>query len=310
MANVLGGSSRVIRPNIRSTLLRYTYSAILTFRYIRNLPRDSIVIVVAPPVFLPALVMAFGLGKGISVIMDSHPGAFGLMNDWFSAVLKPLHVWCMRRAEMVLVTNENLAAKAQSAGGNALVFHEPYVYDEVEDEVDSNGSSAYTVVFAGNFSRDEPVDVIDEAAQFLPEVKFLITGEQKTEREKPWPPNVSVTGWLEHKTYKRVICGADLVVVLTTDDDSVMRAAIEAIRWKKALVVSETRSTTSYFPFAWHIDNAGVALADVVQEVMNKDELDLQNRIQSAFRAEREVAFQQVAELRNAIERIRSLRGR
>ena len=53
------------------------------------------------------------------------------------------------------------------------------------------------------------------------------------------PPNVTLTGFLSDEAYGGLVCGADVVMTLTTRDHTMLRGAYEAIYQGTPVIVSD-----------------------------------------------------------------------
>ena len=58
---------------------------------------------------------------------------------------------------------------------------------------------------------------------------------------------------------------ADVVICLTTEPGSVMRAAYEAVYARRPLIISGWPIAHDLFPFAVHVDNGTTQLADAIR---------------------------------------------
>ncbi len=297
-ATLLDGDVFIIHPTIRSTLLRYVVSTWRTWRRVRRLRRHDVCIVTAPPVFAP-VVATVAARRGVAIVMDSHPGAFGLMGDRLSKALRPLHKWSLRRATLVLVTTEALAQDVRAVGGRALVFHEP---DVRTTQVPAPGSGA-GVVFPGTFARDEPVSVVLATAACLPDVPFRLTGDPARAPQIKSCENVHLTGWLSSAEFEQELRAAAVVLVLSTDQESVMRTAYEATRARRPLVVTRTRATETYFPYAWHVDNEPDEIASALREILSAPPELVMDRTSLALEHERQLTASQTTALIDALDK-------
>ena len=129
----------------------------------------------------------------------------------------------------------------------------------------------FTVVYVISFSRDEPVAAMIEAARRLPHIKFLMTGRPSRAHRllaKEFPPNLSLTGFLDTNTYGDLLRQAGVVVALTTDDHTMQRAAYEAIYQGTPVIVSDHQLLKRAFDDgAVHVDNSPDAIVAAVRRV-------------------------------------------
>lgn len=281
IAGALGGEARCFywpgRYGKLSVLARYARSAVKTARYLRR-RRPRAVIVSNPPLVPGVLAWAYARSHGAPVALDSHPGGFGLQGDRVSRALQPLHAWLARRVTTTLVTDGRLAERVRGWGGCADIVHEAPI--EWAGRPRGDLRERARVLFVCIFQRDEPVAEVLEAARRLPQLEVCVTGHPAkcppALRESA-PPNVRFVGFLEGERYEQAVLDADVVLALTTEPSSVMRAGYEAVYAERPLVVSDWPASREVFPHAVHAANdaAGIAAA-LARAVRDHDRLTRQ----------------------------------
>jgi glycosyltransferase involved in cell wall biosynthesis len=226
------------------------------------------------------------------------------MGDARSRKLQILHRWLWRRAALVLVTTEELAKTVNAGGGHALVFHEPFArWQELEEPsvpTDFPGSAhPIRVCVPFIFARDEPVGVLFSVARRLRNIEFRVTGNpDRLPDETVIPPNVTLVGFLGPEQFLNEMKKSDIVIVLSTERESVMRTAYEAIRVGRPLVVSKTEATLKYFPYALHAENTETSITAALMGAIEEDnDLSLQRRA-AAIETSRKITNVQTEELR------------
>jgi glycosyltransferase involved in cell wall biosynthesis len=275
VARVLGGEARwfdalgIVRR--WAIPVRYAIDSLRTAAYLaRRRPRA--VIVVNPPIFPAAIALAYARVARVPLVLDSHPSAFGLAGDELSRRLAWLHARVARRATTTLVSDETLARRVRGWGAPAEVFHEPPSAFSLRPAPGLDGRRPQ-VLFAGVFSRDEPVRELVEAARLTPEVDVRITGEPKLcppgLRESA-PPNVHFVGFLHGADYVRALDEADAVIALSTEPTSVMRTAYEAVWGLRPLLVSDSPNLRGVFPDAIHVRNDAAAIAGGLRDLIGR----------------------------------------
>lgn len=266
IAAALGGEARCFYDDGRrfgklSVLGRYLRSSVETARYLRR-RRPRAVIATNPPLVPSLIAWAYARGTGARIALDSHPGGFGLQGDRVSALLQPLHRWLARRVTTTLVTDERLAERVRGWGGEADILHEAPMH--------WRGAARGTlrrrprVLFVCIFQRDEPVAEVIEAARLVPELDVDVTGD--LDRCPPGlresaPANVRFTGFLSGQRYERAVLDADVVLALTTEPSSVVRAGYEAVYALRPLVVTDWPASRDVFPHAVHAPNDAAGIA-------------------------------------------------
>ena len=84
------------------------------------------------------------------------------------------------------------------------------------------------------------------------------------------PPNVKFIGFLEGEHFTQAIANADVVLTLSTEPTSVMRAAYEAVYAGRPLVLSDWPVLREYFPFAVHAENTPEGVTAAVREALDR----------------------------------------
>lgn len=241
-----------------------------TSRILRT-ERPDTVFVMTPPVFaaLPAFWYAWRHGK--QVVLDAHTAAF-LLPRWKH--LQWLQRLLCRRAVTTLVSNTHLSDVVRAAGGDAtLVPDVPVVFEGTEQ---FERPAAFTVVAICSFDYDEPVEALFEAAAQLPHVTFFVTGNPRkvptTVRER-LTANVKLTGFLSTEMYGSLLARADVALVLTTYDHTMLRGAYEAIYQGTPVIVSNWPVLREAFPIgSLHVDNTTDAIVEGVRHAERRVE--------------------------------------
>lgn len=277
IAAALGGEARCFYDDGRrfgklSVLGRYLRSSIDMARYLRR-RRPRAVIATNPPLVPGVIAWAYARRSGARVALDSHPGGFGLQGDRVSALLQPLHEWLARRVATTLVTDERLAERVRGWGGEADILHEAPMH--------WRGSARGVlrkrprVLFVCIFQRDEPVAEVIEAARLAPELDVDVTGDLDRcppELRAAAPPNVRFTGFLSGQRYESAVLDADLVLALTTEPSSVVRAGYEAVYALRPLVVTDWPASREVFPHAVHVANHAEGIAAGLRRAVHDHE--------------------------------------
>lgn len=305
LSALLGAVPVFVHPRLlrhrRLTPLRYVVSAVLTLAALVRL-RPRCVLVINPPVLAAGVVALYGAVSGARVVLDSHPGGFGAQDDALSARLQGLHRWAASRAAAVLVTGEHWGSVVRGWGGTPLVVHEPPAPWTVPASPPPGGA-ATRVLFLGTYGRDEPVAALVEAARSVPDVQLAITGDVARAPEgllEAASANVEAVGYLDADAYRRQVLASDVVVVLTTEPTSVMRAAYEAVYARRPLVVSDWPGLRELFPHAVHVTNDAAGIAAGIREAVDR-RASLQAVAETA-RDEQQARWQsQLADLRAVI---------
>lgn len=308
LGGLLGAEPRLFYPSRlagrRLTPVRYLVSILWT-GYVLLRERPDVVLVINPPVLAAASAVGFARLTGAHVVVDSHPGGFGAQGDRLSALLQPLHRWAVRGSRSTLVTGEHWADVVRSWGGRPLVVHEPPApwTSSFAAGADLVLNEQPRVLFLGTYGRDEPVSELAEAARLLPEVRLRVTGDPAVAPPglvDALPANVEPVGYLGPADYQAEVLQADLVVVLTTEPTSVMRAAYEAVYARRPLVVTDWPGLRLVFPHAVHVPNNAQGIADGIRRALH--DLERLNGLAVLAREQQEQRWEaQLAALRSVV---------
>jgi hypothetical protein len=266
----VGGYAWTFRPTIledrRWTPLRWVVQAVATVVFLAR-SRPSAIIATNPPIWLGLIAYGYCKLRHAPMVLDSHPGGFGAQEDRIAARLQPLHRWLVARVAAVLVTGEPWSTQVRKWGGTAIALWEAPVLWTVPVLTDRAEGAPLQVLYVGVFAVDEPVGIFVQAMNQVEGIEVSITGDR---RRAPLglfetaARHVHFVGYLRGRDYVAAMAKADVVVTLTTEPSSVMRAACEAIWAERPLLVTDTPATRDAFPSAVHVPNDVEALAAAV----------------------------------------------
>ncbi|HSK25733.1 MAG TPA: hypothetical protein VK894_02350, partial [Jiangellales bacterium] len=165
IASALGGRACAIRPRRLGAAglvpLRWLVSAVLTTVHLLR-HRPAAVVVTNPPIALALTVYVLRPLLGARVVLDSHPGGFGVQGDRVAARVQWLHRHLARRARAVLVASEPWARTVRAWGGCPLVLHEAEPAWRLPPAAPLGDRAR--VLLVAVFGGDEPVASAVEAA--------------------------------------------------------------------------------------------------------------------------------------------------
>jgi glycosyltransferase involved in cell wall biosynthesis len=242
--------------------LKYLVQAFRTWRILLRGEHDA-VFVMSPPVVAGLVVLPYCWLRRIPFVVDAHTGAF-LNPRWRR--FQWLQRWLCRRAATTIVSNAQLADLVASFGADATVLPDvPVRYPEAATiPVDNAARTSFTVAAVCSFDYDEPVEVIIDAARALPDVQFLVTGNpKKVEHLRPrLPGNLTLTGFLDTASYGRLLRDADAVMALTTGQQTMLRAAYEAVYQGTPVIISDSPLLREEF------NDGGFVVRNAVEDIV------------------------------------------
>ena len=243
--------------------------------------RPDVLVVTNPPA--PAALVGWMASRlvGARFALDSHPGSFGAQGDRVAARLQRLNRWVTKRAVVTMVASEHWRSVVGSWGATAVVVHESPTGWERRPAPE--GRDRPQVLYVGRFARDEPWQVVLEAAAAVPGVDVVVTGDPPPGLDRSAvPPNVRLAGFLDPERYRAAVYEADCVMALTTEPGSIVRAGCEAVWAGRPLIVSDWPEGRSAFPYALHAHNDAASVAGALAHAA--DHLsDLRERVEPAY---------------------------
>ncbi len=304
MAHALGGRAVHVYPTAladrRWVLVRYLASAGLTVAALARY-RPRAVAVVNPPVVPGLVVAAWSRLTGTPFLLDSHTSSFGVKGNAVARRMLGVTRWLARRSAGVMVTTDGWVSEVERWGARGLVVHEAPPAWTVAARARTGRPQ---VLFVGVFSEDEPVESLVMAAGLVPDVDVHVTGDvvrAPAGLVDGAPGNVVFTGFLDQQAYRARLEAADVVVALTTEPTSVMRAAYEAVYARRALVVSDWPTLREVFPSARHRANDAEALADGIRAALADGAEAAAARAEDAFSVQSARWEQQLDAMRAAL---------
>ena len=262
LSEMLGSRLMLLgRPGFRqpwSAALLYPFMALRSCAIILR-ERPNSVIVVAPPFVAPLVIVPLCALLGIPVAVDIHSGAL-LDRRWRWSV--PLLAWITRRATTGIVTLQNLAEDLERYGVRPVVVADPLPHLQPSESSGMRTAQPAVVAICG-WGDDEPIEELVEAAASRP-WSLTITGRPR--RDLRLPNNVRLTGFMTDTDYAALLSTADLIVVLTTREDTLLSGAWEALSLEQPLLVSNTDALSATFgPTVACIDNSAGSIRTAVE---------------------------------------------
>jgi hypothetical protein len=179
--------------------------------------------------------------------------------------------WVLRRSDVTIVTNRQLAAVVTRVGGRPFVL--PDRVPTPPDGSQSVASSNFKLVLICTFAADEPVGEVFEAVRNL-EVELHVTGNHRKlapALRESMPKNVVLTGFLSEEAYWDLLRAADAVIDLTTMDNCLVCGGYEAIALEKPLLLSGNEASRDLFQDgATYTDNTSADIRRAVDRIMRE----------------------------------------
>jgi glycosyltransferase involved in cell wall biosynthesis len=263
----------------RNYLIKTIFLSIKTI-FILSKHNPRILIVQNPSMFLTGLVCFLMPIFNYKLVVDRHSNFKFHTSTNKSLKYRAFH-WVSRftvqKANLTIVTNQYLADIVSKWGGNPFVLQDKLPSLCLAKNTVLEGSN--NLVLVSSFSDDEPIDEILNASLLLDKDTVLyITGNWNT-LSKKWlnnlPPQVRLTGYLAEKEFQSLLYSVDAIIALTTQENTLLCSAYEAISLQKPLITSDTEELKSYFRtgviFTDHSTNSIIRNINYV--ISNKNEI-------------------------------------
>ena len=211
--------------------------------------RGTTVIVQSPSVLLAFLAVLLALPFRLRVAVDAHnesvrPFAHN------SVLSRRLVRAIIRRAYLVIVTNNELAEEVTRLGGRVFVL--PDAIPTPSRAVSSQASGTLPIaLIICTYASDEPLDVfVDTARNLIGVAEVRLTGRPTraaAESLRDAPENMRALGFLSTDDYWTQLAGADVIIDLTLKKNCLVCGAYEAIAVGKPPVLSMDVSNQRVF---------------------------------------------------------------
>jgi glycosyltransferase involved in cell wall biosynthesis len=272
LATALGVAVRVMHRGRLHAFQRI----VVWVRTVLYLSRTSsrVIIVPNPSLLLAATACMLKRIRRYTVIQDLHSYFYQTLvapRGLHERLYARLSRYCLRRADLTIVTNEFLREAVDRLGARSVVLQ-----DKIPDMVSAGSISLAgrrNIVFVCTYSDDEPIDVVLEAARIISEgIHIYVTGRLPSTADR-WtvPQNVHLTGYLSDHEYGRLLSSADAVLALTTREHTLLCAAYESVALGKPLVISDTHALREYFTKGViYTENNSRALATALNNIPHR----------------------------------------
>jgi glycosyltransferase involved in cell wall biosynthesis len=226
-------------------VLRYLVLAVRTLvQLVRR--RPQVVLVQNPSLILSALVVAVRGVLGYRLIVDAHNEAvvpFINQQRWVAR----LSQWVIRRADLTIVSNRQLAERVLRQGGSPFTLPDRIPTPPPVPLRTLDG--AFNVVLIATFAADEPVAEVLEAVRGA-ELVLYVTGNQRkldAALAAKAAANVRFTGFLGELDYWALLRSADAIVDLTLMEDCLVCGSYEGLALGKPMLLSNNSASMEMF---------------------------------------------------------------
>lgn len=231
---------------IRNPMEKYIQGLLKTTRILLR-ERPSLVFCQNPSLILSAFLVSIKGVAGFNVCVDAHNAGL-FPKEGQSALLGALSRYIQKRADLTIVTNEQLQLHVENNGGNAFILQDKI--PAIPTRSPRKLGEGFTLLFICSYGEDEPYEKVFEAARTLdPGVHVYVTGNYRKRNINPvsMPGNVTLMGYVSEDEYVDMLNSVDATIDLTARDDCLVCGAYETVAVGKPQILSDTRALRSYF---------------------------------------------------------------
>jgi len=265
--------------------------------------KPNILIITNNAWVLPALSIIYCKIKGIKLIFDTH--SRGISSIWI-AYPDFLRKYFVKKSLINIVTNVEHADIVNKWGGQSFVFPGPPMDITTKKSENYVVSNKMNICYINTYSDDEPYEEVINSVTGLDQVTLYITGNYKNTNIKLIKSkNIVHTGFLKRAQYIDLLKKSDIIMVLTTRDNTFQCGGIEALSLGKPLIISNTEYLKRYFgENAVYVNpnNSNSIRHGIVHIIKNKNKYE--QRISKLREEKTEESHNQLHDLLNMISKI------
>ena len=267
----LGVELAVLKTPQRGALRYLVLSARTVALLVRR--RVDVVLVQNPSLVLAVLCVLLRPLLGFRLVVDAHNEAvtpYINRQRW----VKWLSAWVIRRSDLTIVSNRQLAHLVDAIGGSSLSLPDPIPVPPAPGAA-CVLPPAFNVVLIATHARDEPIAEVFEAVRGL-DLQLHVTGNPRHLDPRvaaAVPANVRLTGFLPDQDYWGLLRSADGIIDLTLMDHCLVSGAYEALALGKAMLLSDNAACRELFgDAACYTNNATADIRRAILELRSRHE--------------------------------------
>ncbi len=220
----------------------YVIKSIKTLGYLFKY-KPNVVWIQLTPTFLLNILLLYKrfFNNNVVIVSDCHNGVFvGKWKKYFSSDL-------LNKSNIILVHNTVIRDIAINMGldpSKTIILGDKPAEKSINFIPLQQKEYAKQVLMPCGFSKDEPLEVVFEAAKLIPDITILISGPKERgvslfDYSKK-PENVHLIGYLSLQDFETIFLQSDLILGLTTYDHIQLSVANEAVGMEQPMVLSNT----------------------------------------------------------------------
>jgi glycosyltransferase involved in cell wall biosynthesis len=189
-----------------------------------------------------------------------------------AAAVRCLTRWLHRQADLVIVTNEPLAATVLANAGTAFVLPDP-LPPPASAASETFRSDVPLIAVISTYAPDEPLEAIVAAAGMMRRTaQLVITGNAQRGRARlgTLPSNIRLTGFLPEQDYWELLRAAGVVLDLTLMPHCLVCGAYEALAVGTPVILTDDPAARERFaPMALFTHNDAASIAASMDEALD-----------------------------------------
>ena len=185
----------------------------------------------------------------MSLLMFAKGGVFPV--EGRSKFLNVIALLLTRYAYLTIVTNDNLKYYIERRKGRAVVIRDPLpefdlkISKRARSPVNGKSKICIACVY---MAADEPyLEAISGAVKLPGHVQVSITSRLPENLECDQPESITLTGFIDEKSYAGILASSHMVMLLTSREGCLNRGAYEAVALNKPMILADTAVIRSYF---------------------------------------------------------------
>jgi glycosyltransferase involved in cell wall biosynthesis len=233
----------------------------------------------------PSMVLAAWAGAlkdllGYTLVVDRHSN-FGFLAGKGAGLKRRLSDllsdYTLRRADLTIVTNAELAGYVERAGGRAFVLPDPFpdlsAWRSLAEAAEAEPRAVREILFVSSWAFDEPIEAALEAARRLRgEAIIRITGRVPAGYAallRSAPDNFIPTGFLSENDFLAAMARCDAVMAVTRREATLVCGGYEGAAMGKPLILGDSRALREYFDAgAVYTDGSAADLEARIREIL------------------------------------------
>lgn len=226
--------------------IKYLFMFLKTWRLLFR-EQPSVIYVINTPVFAPLCVYLYSLLTGTPFVMNVHERSF-IGRKWGWAA--PLQRFLAKRALANVLDHSGHNRIFESWGGKTIMLERPPFVLHQNGKSKPADPIPFTVTVINNLSGDEHLELVMEAAQYLPDTRFYILGDKSRASKnllEQTPPNIIFTGYLLDHQYWDQLHSSNAIMNLTTTPYPLVSGGVEGMALGKPLILSRQPGLREYF---------------------------------------------------------------